>query len=333
MLKRITLVAIFIILVTNVTTAQMNINWNNTRTFVGQMYTRILDRRPNKAEVVSVSVLLIKCEAEREDVIRTMFFSYEYQTIRARTNYEFVYDAYYAILRRYPSGSEADPHINALNTGQMSREQMIESFLSSQEYLTLTQYENDCLLGSKVAFYHVWPDGGHTTQDICDAPVLDIPELKKFELILLVTNLSNEQYWPFKGQVFFMADVPYMGNSWAHSVKARKYGYWHEWPQYHNAIKFGYHLLDGYVYEPTLPPQDWNPLMVYDIRMIVSDLYVTFYINGVPVIQGPKTCEWDPVDMLFWAGSYGCNDGPGYEWGFGSIPGTTYISLKIIDLE
>ncbi len=338
MLRRIILVILCITMVSSILLAERPI-WPQAKIFVGEMYLRILGRPGTKESVKNYSVALIKCNIQREDIIKTFFTSAEYIN-KDKSHAEFMYDVYYSILRRNPAPGEPFGYIRALRNGNLTRSQVIDLFLNSEEYLLqIEQYEDDCMIAENVAFYYVFPDGGYTIQEYCDRIVIDLPELNKFELILKVKGLAHNDPWPFKGQIYFLADAASFGEDWDNSALIRKYGLYPGLEWMANLMKWSYTLSDHYEWEEFLDPDDydlpaWNPNTIYEFKIVVNGDYnygVQLWLNGQLLRASAQTVPWTPVDQEIYCGSPSC------EWdegaGYGSIPGATYISIKMIDLE
>jgi len=306
--------------------------WPEARGFVGEMYNRILARNGNKLEILNKVLPLMRCEITREAVIISMFSSGEYAG-RNRSNRQFMNDVYISILRRNPSPGETYGWIGALSSGNLTRMQAVNLFLNSYEYLNnIEKYENDCIFAEDVAFYHIFPGGGYTIQDFCDVIILDLPELNKFELSVRVKGLQYNHSYPYKGQVFFLGDTDSMGNTWTNTALVRKYGYFYPHHNRANMLKWAFTLDDLNGWEGLLGPYGWSPETVYEFKIVVNgnpDYGIQLFMNGELLVASTQTCPWNPVDQILYIGSPACHDDEGA--GNGSIPGATYISVRMIN--
>lgn len=308
--------------------------WPQPKVFVGEMYNRILDRNGNKLEILNKVIPLLKCQITREAIIVSMFSSGEY-TARNRSNRQFMNDVYFSILRRNPTPGETYNWIEALSSGGLTRMQTINLFLNSNEYLeNIEQHEDDCMFAENVAFYYIFPGGGYTIQDICERLVLDLPELNRYELIIRAKGFQHNHSYPFKGQVFYLDDMG--AQNYENTAMIRKYGYYPGIEFLANTLMWAYVLDCGHTEEARSDTIGWNPSTIYDFKIIVNGNIVEFQLinsaNSQVIWDSvyPQSCSWDPYDQKLYIGSPNC------VWddaGYGSIPGVTYIFVKMIDLD
>lgn len=297
--------------------------WPDTKEFVKEMYLRILNRLPSNADTTSWTRALRSCNLTREDMIDRMFASTEYCN-RARTNLEFVYDLFDAIMRRAASNQE----LKFWNFKLIfrSREQLVNTFLNSAEYENnIGQYENDCWMQANLAFQADFPNG-RTITDICDHEEFDIPELREFEIEIKLKGLISDDPNVYKGHIFYLYDSTTLGY-WDYHSYVRKYGI--AYPDYSDQMKFTWVGPNQFI-EDVLGTFSFDPNHIYTVKMRVTDNEVKLWWDGVNIYTAPKYFIWDPGDQYLFLGAYFCSEGEG---GYGSIPGATYFSVKIWDLE
>ena len=73
-------------------------------------------------------------DAGGEDLVNTFFFSQEY-AIRARSNRQFVADAYDTVLRRGPDSGGLNFWTSTLDNGSRTRDTLLNEFFASPEWI------------------------------------------------------------------------------------------------------------------------------------------------------------------------------------------------------
>jgi hypothetical protein len=123
------------VVTTPVVDTPTTVSLTQLESFVARLYTEILDRDYDQAGLEYWSSSLQSGEKSANDIAKSFFYSDEFLSKYTQNN-EFVITAYNSLLGREPDSSGYLNWINNLNSG-MSREKLIDGFISSEEFSNL----------------------------------------------------------------------------------------------------------------------------------------------------------------------------------------------------
>jgi hypothetical protein len=104
------------------------------REFVGHLYRSILEREPDPSGLASYAEILVAEIMGAEQMFVVFFKSQEYLQ-KGHDSATFLATAYRAVLRRKPDPAGQSTFLPRLESGAMSRDEVLRALVNSQEYL------------------------------------------------------------------------------------------------------------------------------------------------------------------------------------------------------
>ncbi len=109
--------------------------------YVERLYVIVLGRAPDPPGLAH-NVSFTRAQGNVKDITVSFLTCPEFLSGRGTDDYTFIECLYLVALDRYPDEAGWDHHVNLLRTGRMTREELIDGFLATPEFLSKDPFAN-----------------------------------------------------------------------------------------------------------------------------------------------------------------------------------------------